>query len=229
MTSGTAAPLRVFSIGAAGGVGRRLVALLHEQGHTVTGMHRAGGQDAVIRDAGGTPVVGDLVADDVPTLAGRLAGHDAVVFSAGAHGTGTQHTTAIDGEGLAKAVDAATTAGVRRFVLVSVFLDAGRGSPRSEGFEHYMAVKRAADVRLAASDLDWLVVRPGTLVDEPGTGRVSAGPSIAYGDVPRDDVAAFLAASVVAPDLNRTVVELTAGDVPVSEAVARLAPRSWRP
>ena len=226
----TPTPRRVFSIGAAGGVGRRLVARLHEQGHVVTGMHRGGGgQEAVVRDAGGTPVLGDLVADAASALAERLAGHDAVVFSAGAHGTGADLTTAIDGEGLAKAVEAATLAGVRRFVLVSVFLDAGRDQPRSEGFEHYLRVKRAADVRLAASDLDWLIVRPGTLVDEPGTGRVSAGASIAYGSVPRDDVAAFLAAALLAPHLNRTIVELTAGDVPVEDAVARLAPRPWTP
>ena len=228
MTTATT-PRRVFSIGAAGGVGRRLVALLHAQGHAVTGMHRAGGQEAVIRDAGGTPVAGDLVADSAAVLAGRLAGHDAVVFSAGAHGTGADRTTAIDGDGLRKAVAAATTAGVRRFVLVSVFLDAGRDQPRSEGFEHYVRVKRAADVELAASGLDWLVVRPGTLRDDPGTGLVSAGPAIAYGDVPRDDVAAFLAAALFEPGLDRTVVELTAGDVPVADAVARLVARPWRP
>ena len=229
MTDSTTPARRIFQIGAAGGVGRRLVALLLGQGHEVTGMHRAGGQDSVIRDAGGTPVVGDLIGDSVTALAGLLAGHDAVVFSAGAHGTGLDQTTAIDGRGLEKAVEAAAAAGVRRFVLVSVVMDAGRDQPRSEGFEHYMAVKRAADVWLAASDLDWLILRPGLLLDDPGTGLVAAGTSIAYGSVPRDDVAAFLAASLFEPDLNRTDVELTSGDVPIPDAIARLAPRPWRP
>src|SRR5687768_5985921 len=127
MTTQNAIPGRsIFQIGAAGGVGRRLTSLLTEQGHRVTGMHRAGGQDAVIRDAGGTPVTGDLIEDSVETLAGRLAGHDAVVFSAGAHGTGAEMTSAIDGRGLEKAADAAAASGVRRFVLVSVFMDALR-------------------------------------------------------------------------------------------------------
>ena len=220
---------RVFQIGAAGGVGRRLVALLHAQGHHVTGMHRAGGQESVIRDAGGTPVVGDLIGDSVTALAERLAGHDAVVFSAGAHGTGADQTAAIDGHGLEKAVEAATMAGVRRFVLVSVFLDAARDQPRSEGFEHYMSVKRAADVRLAASELDWLILRPGLLLDDPGTGLVAAGTSIAYGSVPRDDVAAFIAAGIFERDLNRTDIELTAGEVPIADAIARLTPRPWHP
>ena len=48
-----------------------------------------------------------------------------------------------------------------RFVLVSVFMDAWRGdeSP-GEDFEHYMGAKRHADVDLAATGLDWLIVRP---------------------------------------------------------------------
>ncbi len=229
MTDQATVDRRVFQIGAAGGIGRRLVSVLHQRGHQVTGMHRAGGQRSVIQDAGGTPVVGDLIDDSVSSLADRLAGHDAVVFSAGAHGTGADQTTAIDGRGLEKAVDAATTAGIRRFVLVSVFMDAGREQPRSEGFEHYVRVKRAADVRLAASNLDWLILRPGVLLDDRGTGLVNAGTSIAYGAVPRDDVAAFIAASIFEPDLNRTDIELTAGGVRIPEAIARLAPRPWHP
>jgi uncharacterized protein YbjT (DUF2867 family) len=228
MTNSTAAGRTVFQIGAAGGVGRRLTALLHAQGHEVTGMHRAGGQDTVIHAAGGTPIVGDLIADPIPALAERMADHDAVVFTAGAHGTGAEKTTAIDGRGLEKAADAAAAAGIRRFVLVSVFMDALRDRPRSEGFEHYMSVKRAADVYLAATDLDWLIVRPGDLLDTPGTGLINAGVSIPYGAVPRDDVAAFIAASLFQPHLNRAAVELTAGTVRVQEAIARLAPRPWR-
>ena len=74
MTTQNANSRSIFQIGAAGGVGRRLTSLLTEQGHRVTGMHRAGGQDAVIRGAGGTPVTGDLIEDSVATLAERLAG-----------------------------------------------------------------------------------------------------------------------------------------------------------
>ncbi|MEH0529825.1 NAD(P)H-binding protein [Streptomyces stelliscabiei] len=120
-----------------------------------------------MRAAGGTPVVGDLIADSVDDLAGRMRGHDAVVFSAGAHGTGQDKTTLIDGRGLQKAADAAALAGVARFVLVSVFPDALRDGTRSEGFEHYIKVKKTADVYLTRSDLDWLIVRPGTLLDTP--------------------------------------------------------------
>ncbi|MFD3684787.1 SDR family oxidoreductase [Nocardiopsis sp. NPDC058631] len=215
--------MKVFQIGAAGGVGRRLTALLAARGDEVTGMHRAPAQAETVRSSGGVPVAGNLLDDSVDELTRKLGGHDAVVFSAGAHGAGADMTTAIDGEGLAKTVRAARQAGVRRLVLVSVFPEALRGGGASEGFEHYAKVKKAADAYLAASDLDWLIVRPGTLLDEPGTGRVSAAAALEYGDVPRDDVAAFIDAALHEPGLSRCVVELTSGPTPVAEAVAALA------
>ncbi|MEV0251217.1 NAD(P)H-binding protein [Nocardia sp. NPDC050712] len=214
--------MKVFQIGAAGGVGRRLTRLLAERGDEVTGMYRKPDQAEAVRAAGATPLPADLIADSVEELAAKMAGHDAVVFSAGAHGTGMDQTTLIDGEGLAKAADAAVRAGVSRFVLVSVFPEAGRDRAPSEGFEHYMRVKKTADVYLTGTDLDWVIVRPGTLVDEPGTGRVTAGWAIEYGTVPRDDVAAFLAAALHETALSRAIVELTGGDTPVADAAARL-------
>jgi uncharacterized protein YbjT (DUF2867 family) len=214
--------MKVFQIGAAGGVGRRLAALLTDRGDEVTGMHRRPEQAEVIRDAGASPVTGDLVEDDVEQLAELMRGHDAVVFSAGAHGTGADMTTLIDGTGLEKAAAAAETAGARRFVLVSVIPDAGRDREPVEGFEHYMRVKKAADIHLAQTDLDWLIVRPGTLTEEPGDGRVSVGPAVVYGDVSRDNVAAFIAAALAEPGLRRSVVELVDGPVAVDDAVRRL-------
>jgi nucleoside-diphosphate-sugar epimerase len=214
--------MKVFQIGAAGGVGRRLTQVLTARGDSVTGMHRGPAQAETVREVGGLAVIGDLIADSVDELAQKMRGHDAVVFSAGARGTGTDKTTLIDGKGLEKAADAAALAGVARFVLVSVFPDALRDGQRSEGFEHYIKVKKTADVYLTRTDLDWLIVRPGTLLDTPGTGRVTAGPAVEYGDVHRDDVAAFIDAALHEPRLSRVIVELTSGDTPVTDAVARL-------
>ena len=106
--------MKVFQIGAAGGVGRRLSRLLADGGDEVTGMHRMPEQAASIEQNGATALRGDLVQDTVADLAGKLAGHDAVVFSAGAHGTGMDMTTLIDGRGLEKATEAALKAGVSK-------------------------------------------------------------------------------------------------------------------
>ncbi|MFC9897491.1 NAD(P)-binding oxidoreductase [Nocardia sp. NPDC127579] len=212
--------MKVFQIGAAGGVGRRLARLLTERGDAVTGMYRNPSQAEVVAATGATPLPGDLIAESAAELAEKIAGHDAVVFSAGAHGTGTDQTTLIDGKGLEKAAEAAIRAGVSRFVLVSVFPEAGRDHDTTPGFEHYMRVKKLADVYLTRTTLDWVIVRPGTLRDTPGTGHVTAGPAIDYGDVTRDDVAAFLAATLHHPALTRVIIELTGGATPVAEAVA---------
>ncbi|MFI6478975.1 NAD(P)H-binding protein [Nonomuraea sp. NPDC050663] len=216
--------MKVFLIGSAGGVGRRLAKLLTDRGDQVTGMTRNPAQADTVAATGATPLAGDLIDDSTDELAAKLTGHDAVVFSAGAHGTGQDRTTLIDGKGLEKAADAAALAGVSRFVLVSVFPDAGRGRAVNEGFEHYMRVKKTADVYLVGTGLDWVIVRPGTLLDQPGTGRVTAGVAIEYGDVPRDDVAGFIAEALHEGSLSRVIVELTAGDTPIVEAVNRLRP-----
>ncbi|MGQ0845142.1 MAG: NAD(P)H-binding protein [Sporichthyaceae bacterium] len=215
----------VFIVGAAGGIGRRLASQLTVRGDRVTGMHRGEDRAAIVADAGATPLTLDLIATSADELAEEMRGHDAVVFSAGAHGTGVDQTTLIDGRGLEKAAAAAELAGVRRFVLVSAFPEAGRGGEPREGFEHYLRVKKAADAHLVRTGLDWLIVRPGTLRDEPGDGLVSAAPALEYGTVRRDNVAAFLAATLREPALNRTIVELTDGPTPVPDAVARLVSR----
>ncbi len=215
---------QVFIIGGAGKVARLLTPRLAAGGHVVRSLHRDPAQRAALTELGATPVLGDLQAMDAGQLAQAMAGADVVVFSAGAGGKGgPELTDAIDGHGLTLAVAAAREAGARRFVLVSAFPEAGRGAQASERFEHYMRVKKAADVQLVASDLDWVIVRPGTLRDEPGTGRVQAGLAIPYGDIARDDVAAALAAIVDQPAVSRVIIELTQGDTPVTDAIQALA------
>lgn len=224
MTSSTdLIPRKVFVIGATGGVGTRVIAKLAADGHIVTGLHHSPDDADQVRAAGAHPVQGDIAADSADDFADRIAGHDAVIFCAGAGG-GAQVDT-IDGAGPGKTAQAAAKAGANRFVLVSVFMDAWRGdaSPGKD-FEHYVAAKRRADVDLAATDLDWLIVRPGTLSDDAGTGQITAGVAVAYDEIPRDDVAAFLAA-VTTSDLNRIAVEITGGNTPIEQAVSSLRSR----
>ena len=92
----------------------------------------------------------------------------------------------------------------------------------SEGFENYMRVKRLADVRLVESQLDWVILRPGTLTNVAGRGTVRADFAIPYGSVPREDVAATLVALVETPQISRKIIELTEGDESISDAMSRL-------
>lgn len=178
---------RISIIGGAGKVGRRLARDLVARGHEPRSLYRKPEQGAELAALGATPVLGNLLELDAAGLAESMAGSDAVVFSAGAGGQGgPEMTNAIDGRGLEVAVAAAQTAGIPRFLLVSAFPEAGRGEKLSATFENYMAVKKAADVHLAETDLDWVILRPGTLLDTPGTGKVRVGVAIPYGDVTRE-------------------------------------------
>lgn len=216
---------KVFIVGAAGKVGARRTRLLTAGGNIVLALHRKPEQADALASLGATPVAGDLTALSDDALAGLMAGSDAVVFAAGA---GIEVTNAIDGRGLDRSVAAAKAAGIARFLLVSVFPDALRDGDRNEGFENYIKVKKLADAHLIASDLDWVIVRPGTLSDDVGTGHVRADAAIPYGDVTRDDVAATLAGILKRPRLSRTIIELTGGDTPIDAALDRLAARLSR-
>jgi nucleoside-diphosphate-sugar epimerase len=203
-----------------------------------TGMVRNPDHQARVEEAGAAPVLGDLIEDSTGALAAKMDGHDAVVFSAGAHGTGMDQTTLIDGKGLEKATEAARLAGVEQFVLVSAFPEAAASTDGiSEGYAHYLYTKKSAEAFLTVSGLDWIVVRPGHLVNDAGDGRVTAGLAListvdggpsAGGrpvekNIPRDDVAAFIVAALHEPNLSRTIVELTDGPTPVAEAATAVA------
>lgn len=214
---------KIFIVGAAGKVGRRLSPLLAARGHQVTALHRNPQQADELRSLGAAPVSGSLTELDAAGLAKLMSGSEAVIFSAGAGGAGMELTNAIDGRGLELSVEAAKLAGVKRFILVSAFPEALRGEKISEGFENYIAVKKRSDIYLANSDLDWVILRPGTLLDSAGTGKVRAGLAISYGNVPRDDVAATLVEIVEQPAVSRVIIELTEGDTPVHDALRAFA------
>jgi uncharacterized protein YbjT (DUF2867 family) len=213
---------KIFIIGATGGVGSRLGPLLVEAGHDVTGLHRKPEQAESLENAGVAPRCGDIMTMTADDFADFTSDCDVVVFSAGAAGSGLERTTAIDGEGVIKTIHAARANGIARVYLVSAFMDAGRDQPRSDGFEHYMKVKRQADNALVASGLDWIILRPGTLVSEEGNGLVNAGLAIPYGFVARGNVAKMLAALIDTPTIRREIIELTDGDIPVQDAAMLL-------
>ena len=215
---------KVFIIGGSGKIARRLAQQLNARGHQPFSMHRHAEQAEELKALGSTPVAGDLLSLNQNELAELMKDSDVVVFSAGAGGKGgAEMTNAIDGRGLELAVAAAKTAGVPRFVLVSAFPESSRNKAVSDTFENYIAVKKRADAYLADSDLDWVILRPGKLLDSPGTLKVRAGHAIPYGEVTRDDVAAALVEIVERPRVSRVIIELTEGDMPVGEAIQRLA------
>jgi uncharacterized protein YbjT (DUF2867 family) len=145
------------------------------------------------------------------------------VFAAGAGpGSGAERKRTVDLGGAVKLVEAAKELGVLRYVIVSSMgADDPEGAP--EAMRPYQRAKAEADAAVRDSGLDWTIVRPGHLTDEPGSGRVDAQPNLGRtGDVPRDDVAAVLAEVLRAPNTVGVTFELLAGEVPVADAVRAL-------
>ena len=103
----------------------------------------------------------------------------------------------------------------------------GAGSPPPPGtddvFAAYLRAKSAAEDDLRSRDLDWTILRPGRLTNEPGTGRVRLGPPpLGRGDVSRDDVAAVIAALLVDRHSTGLTLELVAGDTLIADAIRQL-------
>jgi uncharacterized protein YbjT (DUF2867 family) len=211
----------VFVAGGHGQIGLRLLRLLAQRGDRARGLIRDPTQSADLDGAGALPVVADWEqGDDITPL---VAGADAVVFAAGAGpGSGAERKRTVDHEGAVKLIEAARANDVARYVIVSS-VGADHPERASEAMRPYIEAKAAADAAVRESGLDWTIVRPGRLTDEPGTGHVEAAPSLGRrGEVPRDDVAEVLVAVLDTPSTVGVAFEVLSGDVPIAEAVRAL-------
>ena len=210
---------RIVVIGGHGKVALRLAPLLSARGDAVTGVIRNPDHAAEVAAAGAAPLVADIETMDVDAIAEVLAGHDAVVWSAGAGGGDPERTYAIDRDAAIRSMEAAAQAGVRRYVMVS-YLGAGpdHGTPPDSSFFAYAEAKAAADEHLRGTDLDWTILGPGPLtLDEP-TGRIEVREP-GSGRVGRADVAAVIAAALAEPATIRRTIGFGNGDVPIAEAL----------
>ncbi|MEV5510460.1 NAD(P)H-binding protein [Streptomyces orinoci] len=218
--------MRIVIAGGHGQIAQRLERLLAGRGDEVAGVIRRPGQAGDLLALGAEPVVCDLESASVADVARHLEGADAAVFAAGAGpGSGIERKETVDRAAATLFADAAEAAGVRRFLVVSSM---GAGSEPPPGtdpvFAAYLRAKGAADEDVRArAGLDWTILRPGSLTDDPGTGRVRLAESTGRGSVTRDDVAAVLAALLNEPGTAGRTLELVSGDTPVAEAVRAAA------
>jgi uncharacterized protein YbjT (DUF2867 family) len=208
--------------GGHGKVARRLTALLVGRGDRVRGLIRNPDHGADLRDDGSEPVVLDLEQASVEDVAAAIAGADAVVFAAGAGpGSGAQRKLTLDRDGAVKLLAAAESAGVERYVMVSS-IGAEAPPDGDDVFSVYLRAKAQADAALSASDRAWTIVRPGSLTDEPPTGRARLTTEAVRGDVSRDDVAATLAEVLHEPRSAGLTFYVIGGDEPIAPALAAL-------
>jgi uncharacterized protein YbjT (DUF2867 family) len=213
---------KVIVIGAHGKVALLTVPRLVAAGHEVTGVIRKAEQAEDVRRTGAEVVVADVENLSTDEIAELLAGHDVVVWSAGAGGGNPQRTYAVDRDAAIRTIDAAEQANASQFVMVSYF-GAGpdHGVDPSSDFFAYAESKTEADAHLAASSLGWTVLRPSSLTEGAGTGGIETGAGVTGGQVARNTVADVITAVIGDPDgAKGLTLEFNDGDEPIGGVIA---------
>jgi len=200
------APLLIF--GASRGTGLEVARLARRKGQSVYGVIRS--QSAALEQLGVKTLSGNV--DDAAQVAdvclqARDAG--AVVSTLGG---GTS-----DGDGTMRVIDAVRAGGIRRFILVSSL---GAGDSRAYASQRLLDAigpileeKTRAENHLAASGLDFTIIRPGQLLDAPANHRASLreDPSL-HGGIPRADLAALILECLDQPEtIGRTFTAVDPG------------------
>jgi uncharacterized protein YbjT (DUF2867 family) len=222
----------VLVAGASGGTGREILNQLRPTDLRVRAMTRDPGKVEVLERLGADEVVvGDLLhqpdadravgigaagrADRTDRNTGRAGGHadragghaDAVLCAVGTRpGLGALTGEFVDGRGVINLADAASEAGVERFVFESSIGvgDSAGGMPRAMRvlLGPILDAKDRAEARLRESGLPYTVLRAGGLTNDPPTGEVCVGEGgdSVTGRIPRADVARLMVAAPFTPE-----------------------------
>jgi nucleoside-diphosphate-sugar epimerase len=219
--------MNVLVIGAHGRTGRRVTQLLSKTKHQPVAMIRDSSQREVFDDMGLPTVLGDL---EYPMdhVFKAFGGFDAVVFAAGSvHQNTIDKVVLIDHIGVIRAATAAAMHGARRFVLLSA-MNADEQSKSEISYYHRakgFSDRFVREIRSAfkGEDLDWTIIHPGGLNDNPGTGKVKIIPTIhGNGTTCRDDLAATIVASLDHKGTIGKSFAVLEGDTPLTDALNTL-------
>ncbi|KAI7842437.1 hypothetical protein COHA_004076 [Chlorella ohadii] len=217
--------LKVLVAGATGGVGKAVVQQLAAQGIPVRALVRDGVKAAGMLPAAGQGGGVEIVEGDVykfTTVAKALQGCNAVICATGpTDRLNPLGPFTVDCEGTKNLVAAAQQQGVKKFVHVTSI---GCDDPLFP-LNAYWGVlfwKKQGEVALQRSGIDYTIVRPGGLLNEPRSGQkvghvVMEGPD-AFGLPPRKrpgsilrtQVAEVCVAALVEPSASGKVVEIIA-------------------
>jgi uncharacterized protein YbjT (DUF2867 family) len=159
--------------------------------------------------------VATIVADLEENLSHVMKNINKVIFAAGSKG---KNIIGVDQEGAKRLIDAAKEAGIEKFVMLSSI---GADDPsKSDVLVDYLFAKQNADEYLIASGLDYTIVRPGTLTDTEGTGKIELKEKLdSPGSITRTDVAQTLVQALEDDLKKNQVFEIIAGEVLIAKAL----------
>ena len=214
--------MKVVVIGANGQIGQHVVKELQQSdSHSVTAMVRKEEQADKLKADNINAVIADLEGT-VQDLTKAFAGAEAVIFIAGSGGhTGPDKTLLIDLDGAVKTMEAAKQIGVDRYIMVSAY-DADKRQNWNGEMRPYYVAKHYADRMLEISDLNYTIVRPGGLVNEPATRKISVGSEAKPSTITREDVAHTIVATLENPKTHRRAFNVVNGDHTIEAALNNL-------
>ena len=220
--AGSVLYMDVVIAGGHGNIALRLTRLLSERGDRVRGLIRNPDHAGDVEAAGGEPVICDIEAED--DISAFVAGADAAVFAAGAGpGSGAERKRTVDYGAAVKLIDACRRTAHRP--LRDGQLDR-RGRPvRRRRADAAVPAGQARRGRGADGVRPRLHDRaPGSLTDDPATGRVTVTTDMSVRDrVTREDVAAVLAAALRDNGTIGKVFVVVGGETPIDEALRALS------
>jgi uncharacterized protein YbjT (DUF2867 family) len=162
--------------------------------------------------------VSTVLADLEENLSQAVQNTNKVIFAAGSKG---KNVVGVDQEGAKTLTDAAKLAGLEKFVMLSSM---GADNPAvSDTLEDYLRAKQNADEHLRSSGLNYSIVRPGSLIDDDGTGKIQLNEKLKIqGRISRADVAKTLVEALEDDVKQNQTFEILSGEVPIEEAVRSL-------
>ncbi|MBM7839527.1 uncharacterized protein YbjT (DUF2867 family) [Alkalihalobacillus xiaoxiensis] len=212
--------MNVLVIGANGQVGQHVIDQLKDRNHKTTAMVRKQEQVDKMKQLGADEVI---VADLEGDFSKAFQGQEAVIFTAGSGGaTGADKTLTVDLWGAIKSFKYAEHAAVKQFVQLSS-IGAGDPDAQPDKIKHYMVAKAVSDQMLMTTALNYTIVRPGPLTNDPATGLIAKAETFTdVGDrsISRADVATVLIESLTNEAVRRQAFEILEGDKQLADALS---------
>jgi uncharacterized protein YbjT (DUF2867 family) len=205
----------ILVAGANGTTGKQIVNLLKSsQYFNPIAMVRKEEQQKQFEADGVETVLADLTQD----LTHTIKNIDKVIFAAG---SGGKNVVEVDQEGAKRLMAVAKMANANKFVMLSSM---GADNPESvEDLQDYMKAKQNADEHLKGSGLNYTIVRPGTLNNNKGKGKIELNEKLnKQGEISRADVAQTLVKALHDDAPKNTTFEILQGDTLIGEAMNQI-------
>ncbi len=196
---------KILVAGANGTTGKKIISILKNSNkYEPIAMVRNEEQVSYFKNEGVKTILADLEKDVSQTTKGI----DRVIFAAG---SGGKKVKEVDQEGAKKTIDASKKDGIKKFVMLSSM---GADKPEeASDLRDYLKAKHNADEHLKQSGIEYTIVRPGTLNNQDGKGKIQLETSLnKSGEISRRDVAETLVGSVEGSVGKNKTFEIIEGD-----------------